>query len=42
MAKDKKFGKKYQTPLYLLDEERIRENCRHYTRIFKKYFPNGI
>jgi len=39
--KVKDLAKKYQTPLYLLDEERIRENCRHYTRIFKKHFPKG-
>ena len=29
---------KYGTPLYLMDEERIRENCRTYKNAFKKYF----
>lgn len=34
-------AKKYGTPLYLLDEEKIRENCRVYINAFKKYFNNG-
>ena len=29
----------YGTPLYLMDEDRIRENCRTYVNAFKKYFP---
>ena len=31
----------YGTPLYLLDEDRIREKCRIYTTAFRKYFPEG-
>lgn len=31
-------AKKYGTPVYLLDEDRIREKCRIYKRLFKKYF----
>ncbi len=29
---------KYGTPLYLMDEDRIRENCRVYKKAFEKYF----
>ena len=29
---------KYGTPLYLLDEDRVRHNCRVYIRAMKKYF----
>lgn len=31
-------GKKYGTPLYLIDEEKIRENCRLYKKYVDKYF----
>ncbi len=31
-------AKKYGTPLYLMDENKIRENCRIYKNAFKKYF----
>lgn len=31
-------AKKYGTPLYLFDENKIRENCRVYRRAVKKYF----
>ncbi len=31
----------YGTPLYLMDEERIRHNCRVYTNAFKKNFAIG-
>ena len=31
----------YGTPLYLMDEDRIRENCRTYVNAFKKYFPKN-
>lgn len=31
-------AKRYGTPLYLMDEDKIRENCRKYTVPFKKYF----
>lgn len=30
-------AKKYGTPLYLLDEDRIRENCRAYKRALEKH-----
>ena len=32
---------KYGTPLYLMDEERIRRNCRMYREAFRKWFPEG-
>ncbi len=32
---------KYGTPLMVLDEERVRENCRTYTANISKYFPKG-
>ena len=32
---------KYGTPLYLMDEDRIRENCRMYQRAFRESFPEG-
>ena len=28
----------FQTPVYLMDEERIRQNCRAYTKAFKEHF----
>lgn len=31
-------AKEYKTPLYVLDEERIREKCRAYINSMKKYF----
>lgn len=31
-------AKKYGTPLYLLDEDKIREKCRAYKSAFNKYF----
>ena len=31
----------YGTPLYLLDEDRIREKCSIYKDAFKDYFPEG-
>ena len=31
----------YGTPLYLMDEDRIRHNCRLYTESFQKCFPAG-
>ena len=34
-------AKKYKTPLYLMDENQIRENCRIYKNAFAKYFGNG-
>ena len=32
---------RYGTPLYLMDEDRIRENCRTYVKAFAEYFPAG-
>ena len=34
-------AEKYGTPLYLMDEDRIRENCRMYLRAFGESFPSG-
>ena len=34
-------AEKYGTPLYLMDEERVRKNCRIYLDAFSKYFPSG-
>lgn len=31
-------AEKYGTPLYLIDEERVRRNCRTYVEAMKKYF----
>ena len=31
-------AKKYGTPLYLMDEDKIRENCRVYTEAFREHF----
>ena len=31
-------AKEYKTPLYLMDENKIRENCRVYLTAMKKYF----
>lgn len=33
-----KMAEKYGTPLYLLDEDRVRENCRTYLTAMKEYF----
>lgn len=34
-------AKEYGTPLYVLSENRVRENCRKYTEAFRKYLPEG-
>lgn len=34
-------AERYGTPLYLLDEDKIRQKCRIYLDAFKKYFPEG-
>ena len=34
-------AEKYATPLYLMDEDKLRRNCRVYCRAFKKYFGDG-
>ena len=31
-------AERYGTPLYLMDEERIRQNCRRYTATFRECF----
>ena len=36
-----KLARQYGTPLYLMDEARIRKNCRTYTEAFKKNFKEG-
>ena len=37
----KELAEKYGTPLYLMDEERIRNNCRMYRKAFQEHFPAG-
>lgn len=32
---------RYGTPLYLMDEDRVRHNCRVYTDAFRHLFPSG-
>ena len=32
---------RFGTPLYLVDEDRIRHNCQVYTKAFQTYFPDG-
>ena len=32
---------KYSTPLYLIDEDKLRHNCRIYAEAFRKHFPKG-
>lgn len=34
-------AKKHGTPLYLMDEQRIRENCSLYRETMRQYFPEG-
>ena len=34
-------AKEYKTPLYVLDEDRIRQKCRAYTSAMNKYFAEG-
>ena len=34
-------AKKFGTPLYVLDEKDIRENCRAYKTLFKSKYPNS-
>ncbi len=34
-------AKKYGTPLYLMDENRIRSNCRTYQKAMKEFFGEG-
>ena len=34
-------AEKYGTPLYLMDENKIREHIREYKAAFEKYFPQG-
>lgn len=35
-------AKKYGTPLYLLDEDRVRESCRTYVRAMRQAFPKAL
>ena len=32
-------AEKYGTPLYLMDEARLRSNCRMYINAFREHFP---
>ena len=34
-------AEKYATPLYLIDEDRVRRNCRVYVNAFRKHFGPG-
>ena len=34
-------AKKYETPLYLMDEDKIRRRCREYIEALNKYFKNA-
>jgi diaminopimelate decarboxylase len=34
-------AQKYGTPLYLMDEDKIREHIREYKTAFERYFPQG-
>lgn len=34
-------AKEYKTPLYIMDEDKIREKCRIYVNAFKKYFGDN-
>ncbi len=34
-------ARQYGTPLYLMDEDRIRHNCRTYVNAFREHFPEG-
>ena len=34
-------AKKYDTPLYLMDENKIRQRCREYINVLNKYFNNA-
>ena len=35
-------AKKYGTPVYLMDEKRIRENCRTFNTAFSRYFHTPV
>ncbi len=35
-------AKKYGTPLYIMDEDKIRRTCREYTEVFKKYYGDNF
>lgn len=34
-------AKKFGTPLYIIDEWEVRNNCRAYIQAFQKYYPNS-
>ena len=36
-----RLAEEYGNPLYVMDEDQIRRNCRIYTRAMKKYLPEG-
>ena len=35
-------AERYGTPLYLLDEDRVRENCRTYVRSMSENFSDSL
>jgi diaminopimelate decarboxylase len=37
-----KIAKEYGSPLYILDEAEIRNNCRAYREAFEKWYPNSM
>ncbi len=37
----KHLAEKHHTPLYILDEQTIRRNCRLYTEALSRYYPNS-
>ena len=37
----KDLAEKYGSPIYVMDEQKIRENCRKYVNAMTKYFGNG-
>jgi len=36
-----KIAKQYGTPLYVIDEEQLRENCRSFYNGFKRNYPGN-
>jgi len=36
-----KIAEEYGTPLYILDEKEIRDNCRAYRKAFEEWYPNS-
>lgn len=36
-----KLVQEFGTPLYVMDEDKIRDNCKNYVESFKKHYPNS-